>query len=187
MFKTRYISYTGPSMKPTLKEGDGLYIMPCDQKVPVAGDLVVYKSPENGRRVVHRIVDIDTGGIRTRGDNNNTMDPYTLQWNDIEGWVVHIKREGRQLAPRELPAARKRPFVAKLAAGGVFLLRPLYRFLALINPVKFKVRRVVYQKKSGTEQMLFWRRQPIAHRPAGEAQWRVRLPFRLFIRHKDLN
>ncbi|KPK14349.1 MAG: hypothetical protein AMK69_28945 [Nitrospira bacterium SG8_3] len=59
--------YKGPSMNPTLKPGDQLWITPYNGQKVQRGDVVVFISPGDGSRVVHRIVSLDPSGIRTQG------------------------------------------------------------------------------------------------------------------------
>ncbi|MBN1996271.1 hypothetical protein JW935_01880 [candidate division KSB1 bacterium] len=173
-------------MKPTLKDGDGLYLLPCEDRILTVGDLVVFKSPESGLRVVHRIVTLGKEGIRTRGDNNSFMDPFILQLSDIEGTVIYIKRGNRQLAPQDLSTVRKKQYVNRMLMRFALPFRPVYRFLSFINPVKFKIRIVTFKKAAGSDQVMYWHSLLIARRPAGEDKWRVRVPFRLFIKRREL-
>jgi signal peptidase I len=61
------IIYTGPSMNPTLRAGDGLQIEPYEGKKIRAGDVIVFVSPENGHKVTHRVISVrgETGEGRS--------------------------------------------------------------------------------------------------------------------------
>jgi len=86
----------GTSMLPTLEGGDLVVI----QGVPISdvhvGDIVVYNSlcSTSGLSVVHRIVQVTSSGLITKGDNNGATDqassiafaPITQQC--LEGKVV---------------------------------------------------------------------------------------------------
>jgi signal peptidase I len=88
----------GHSMLPTLEGGDLVVI----QNVPIdqvhVGDIVVYNSlcSTGGESVVHRVVDITSAGLITKGDNNPSTDqssniasgPITQQC--LEGKVVYV-------------------------------------------------------------------------------------------------
>jgi len=88
----------GTSMLPTLEGGDLLVI----QSVPIGqvhiGDIIVYSPPcsEGGESVVHRVVNITSSGLITKGDNNAGTDqssniafgPITQQC--LEGKVVFV-------------------------------------------------------------------------------------------------
>lgn len=57
------------------------------------GDIVSFHvTQEDGSvvRVTHRIVNIDSRGIQTKGDNNSVIDPYYLTIDNIESKVVFI-------------------------------------------------------------------------------------------------
>jgi hypothetical protein len=70
-----------------------------DQQTTVrAGDVVVFCSAAKHRSVVHRVMSVSAAGIRTRGDNNNGMDPDLLQPADISGKVTAVRR-GRRITP----------------------------------------------------------------------------------------
>jgi len=64
----------GPSMKPTYEDGDLLIIKHVEPEELSVGDVIVYRNPlRGGRLVVHRIVEIKSGpeGLTfiTQGDN----------------------------------------------------------------------------------------------------------------------
>jgi len=83
-------------MHPTLRGGDGLdlYIYRNPDELRV-GDVIVYPHPFGTVDVVHRIIEIKPDGVITRGDNNNKIDPYTVQFKDIIGKVLAAKRKDR--------------------------------------------------------------------------------------------
>jgi len=96
----------GHSMLPTLEGGDLLVI----QNVPISqvhvGDIIVYNSlcSTEGLSVVHRVVDVTSSGLITKGDNNKQNDimsniasgPITQQC--LEGKVVFVIPYVEQLA-----------------------------------------------------------------------------------------
>ena len=91
------MNYAGPSMNPTLKAGDGINVIPYGNRKFFIGDVVVFPRPEGNDNVVHRVVAVDSQGIRTRGDNNLNMDPWVLLPDDIIGRVVSAKRKNRNV------------------------------------------------------------------------------------------
>lgn len=67
------ISYvSSDSMEPTLQTGDGYVLVPAGQIQE--GDIVTYRSPEDGELVTHRVVDVDSEGLTTKGDANEVTD-----------------------------------------------------------------------------------------------------------------
>lgn len=66
------------SMKPTLREGDYIFIEECDSEALEVGDVVTYFTIINGKRAIntHRIVNVyNSNGVieyQTQGDNKET-------------------------------------------------------------------------------------------------------------------
>ena len=83
-----FCALIGPSMNPTLTAQDLLEIKPFHNERPQAGDVILFKSPENEHYVVHRIVTTGVNGIQTGGDNNSHIDPGFLKQDAIYGRVV---------------------------------------------------------------------------------------------------
>jgi len=89
----------GPSMKPTYEDGDILIIKLVEPEELSVGDVIVYRNPLRGNRlVVHRIVEIKSGpeGLTfiTQGDNpvtNPRPDTVVVTPDMIVGIpVLHI-------------------------------------------------------------------------------------------------
>ncbi len=107
---------SGVSMEPTLHTGD-LAVLYREDRYGV-GDIVAFEIPEGGT-VIHRVIEVETGGYRFRGDNRQHDDPWTLS----ETWI-----RGRQIV--SIPEAAHvmsylgQPWVmAVLVAGLVVLAR----------------------------------------------------------------
>jgi len=81
-----FCAYTGPSMNPTLNEGDLLEVKGYSLEPIRAGDVLLFRSEE--KLIVHRATRVSRVGIRTRGDNNSCYDPFTLDPNMVIGQVV---------------------------------------------------------------------------------------------------
>ena len=80
-------NYSGPSMNPTLKAGDSLRVAPYENTRINVGDVVVFHTPERERHVTHRVISVDSRGVRTRGDNNNKTDSWLLRPDEIIGRI----------------------------------------------------------------------------------------------------
>jgi signal peptidase I len=141
---------TGTSMSPTLRESDLLEVEPYGTARVRRGDVVCFKSPEDGKMVVHRVVSVggpgtgdgrppdvrrETGDgrakedIRTRGDNNPTDDTGILQAGDILGRVEAVQRGGER---RVIHGGWRGPVVLRRARLGRSIRRyaaPLPRTL----------------------------------------------------------
>jgi len=84
--------YRGPSMTPTFKPGDFLYLRSPVQKY-IPGDVVIFNNPPTGNNVVHRIVSISEGNFITRGDHNRLPDVLTIPLEQIIGRVEFVENK----------------------------------------------------------------------------------------------
>ena len=169
-----------------------IIVQAYNQQTPVrAGDVVVFYSAATDRPVVHRVMRVSAAGIRTRGDNNDQMDPDLLQPADISGKVTAVRR-GRRIKPiRNGAAGRLRGHMCHtrklLALRVLALFHPLYRRLAdsgiLRLPPRWLGVRVVRLQRKGCVVLyaLLWGRWPIGRYAPGEQEWHIRRPFRLFL------
>ena len=88
-------NYSGHSMNPTFKAGDGLMVLPYGRRNARPGDVIVFCSPESGRNVVHRVVRVDSKGIMTRGDNSILEDPWVLNPRTLSVvWYLQSEHAG---------------------------------------------------------------------------------------------
>jgi len=185
------MNYNGSSMEPTLKPGDRLDTVPFDRQKIRRGDVVVFISPADGSKVVHRVVSADSKGIRTRGDNCNRIDPWVLSPDQILGRVISVHRRNKRR--RILGGYLGRVFAGAARAlnvldlGASFLLRPFYDRLARSGilrcwkPVWLEPRVISFSHSGETELQLLMGRWVIGRRLPGMAQWYIRRPFRLFV------
>jgi signal peptidase len=95
---------TSGSMRPTISPGD----LAVTQAVPVSslkvGDVIVFYPPGGGTEpVLHRIVSLENGLIKTRGDANNVDDPWQVTLTGTTayrmvavvpfvGWLIELQR-----------------------------------------------------------------------------------------------
>lgn len=95
---------TSGSMRPTISPGD----VAVTQAVPVSslkvGDVIVFYPPGvTAEPVMHRIVSLENGLIKTRGDANNADDPWqvtltgTTSYRMVAvvpfiGWLIELQR-----------------------------------------------------------------------------------------------
>jgi len=117
--------YTGSSMSPLFRPGDGLFTEPVDFDRLRPGDVIVFRhsvdeaedsdcaerevthSPERPqaiwppaavagtRRVVHRVMAVRPEGLVTRGDANPRADEGFVTADRLEGLVTGLERRGR--------------------------------------------------------------------------------------------
>ena len=78
---------TSDSMQPTIDPGDILFVKECDDYA--IGDIIVYVR-DDGMSIVHRIISIEFGGYKTKGDNNGEEDKWTVRTDQVVGKVIHI-------------------------------------------------------------------------------------------------
>jgi len=95
---------TSGSMRPTISPGD----VAVTQAVPVSslkvGDVIVFYPPGvTSEPVMHRIVSLENGAIKTRGDANNVDDPWQVTLTGTTayrmvavvpflGWLIELQR-----------------------------------------------------------------------------------------------
>ncbi len=119
-------------MNPLFREGDLFQMVPYHGKEIIVGDVVVFCDPKKPGKVIHRVVEVSFRGVKTKGDNTNANDDWTLKPGDILGRVVAIHRGGRILpVPRKAPASlyllRGRRWCDRAVSR---LLQPVYHWLA---------------------------------------------------------
>lgn len=83
------------SMDPVLdKDSNGIEIKPKYPSKISVGDIISFRSNIVDGTIVHRVIEIgeDEKGwfARTKGDNNPSIDPEKVRFNQIEGVVVAI-------------------------------------------------------------------------------------------------
>lgn len=79
------------SMSPTLDIGSAVVSRPADPQNIELGDIIIYRSPVNGKLTTHRVVGIEenkTPFFQTKGDANEKSDPYMVPSSNIEGKVI---------------------------------------------------------------------------------------------------
>ena len=190
------MNYIGSSMNPTLKPGDRLDTVPYDRQEIRRGDVIVFISPADESKVVHRVVSVDSNGIRTRGDNCNRIDPWVLSPDQIVGRVISVHRRNRRRRIfggfwGSVFAGTARALYA-IDSHTSILLRPFYDRLARsgilrrLVPVSIEPRVISFNHSGGSELQLLMGRWVIGRRLPGMARWHIRRPFRLFVDEDSL-
>jgi signal peptidase I len=87
----RTVTALSASMTPTFRPGDMLVLRPEPLSSVRAGQVISFSIPTGDRRVeTHRIVKVLRGGsdpvVWTRGDANNTRDPWTAELHGSQAW-----------------------------------------------------------------------------------------------------
>lgn len=76
------------SMEPTLKVGSIIYYKSVSKEDIKQGDIITFDL--NGNYVTHRVNRIENNYYYTKGDYNNTEDPFKVTYLDIKGKVLGI-------------------------------------------------------------------------------------------------
>jgi hypothetical protein len=184
------IFYCGPCMVPLFQPGDRMRLVPCAEAELHRGDVIVFKPPGEDRLVVHRVIETGPGGIRTKGDRNNQIDPWVLNGEHIRGRVVSLERGMRRYV---VGGGLTGMFHADLIRGLQRLdrclsniLHPLYRRLSQTGvfrrllPSSMAPRIVTFGRPDGTDMQILMGRQVIGRRIAGTG-WVIKRPYRLFV------
>lgn len=186
-----YNCYVGPSMKPTLREGDILEIVPYRKRRIRVGDVVVFHEAGKNRDVVHRVVFINSGRIRTRGDNNISIDPCVLNPEHIIGRVISARRGKRNVKVFCGPMGRAIAtglWIAKLSKLLIHKMsHPVYQWLVQSGIFRnflayyFKTRILCFRRSNGIELQLLLGQRIIGRHFSGNSRWGISPPFRLLV------
>jgi len=194
--KSGYNTFTGPSMFPTLKPGDGLelytYTNPAEMSV---GDVISYPHPSGAVDVVHRIIEIKRDGVITRGDNNNMIDPYTVRFDDIVGKVIAAKRRTRRIPLR---GGRTGFCIHRLMLFRKYFILygfPPLRFVSNIIAASkifnifhfaFNLRLIHIKRNHQRQVILVSGNRAIGEQLPGSGEWQIRFPYKYFISKRRL-
>lgn len=88
---------SGMSMWPFLADGrDKVVVVACDPKSLRLGDIVLYRRPDDGQYILHRITRLRGDLFETTGDNSQVRDGY-FPFSCIEAKVICIVRKGKEI------------------------------------------------------------------------------------------
>jgi signal peptidase len=130
LFGMRSLVVTGASMEPSLPRGAMVLVRPVAPSTLRVGDVVTFSpTDEPGVLVTHRVVRLELGegglALRTRGDNNDSDDVWTVHGDEMAGKVVaFVPMAGYAVAAAALPVARVGLVVL---IGAVMVLQALRR------------------------------------------------------------
>lgn len=81
------------SMAPKIRVNDLVYIKKLDEQVPLyEGEIIAFY--QNGKLVIHRIVEINGDEIITQGDNNDTKDQPISRDSVYGKYLFHVPLVG---------------------------------------------------------------------------------------------
>jgi signal peptidase len=189
--RLRSINYIGSSMNPTLRAGDRLQFTYCDDQKIRRGDVVVFIPPGGISKFAHRVISVNSNGIRTRGDNCNYEDDWVLSREHILGRVVAAQRGDRRRRIFGGPLGRFFAIFVRVIhaidSPLSYLLRPAYSELARVSiftrllPTQMRPRVVSFEQEAGKELQLLMGRRVIGRWLPGMSRWHIRRPYRLFV------
>jgi len=182
------ITYRGKSMYPLFFAGDALLL---DTKKPVhPGDVIVYKKPEEETLIIHRAISIRQGMITTAGDNNHSVDPYTIPVSSVFGVVCYQQRADVIRKVREgfwgLAIHVIHPVQKKGMNFLTWLFRPLYLWISrkIAGPIASRIipvkKKLVLTPFGEKYEYLTWGGFLIGYKNSS-SHWYIRPPFRLCI------
>ena len=191
LIKQRYINYVGPSMNPLFVDGDGLHIVPYEDRAIRPGDVIVFVPPGGETKIVHRVISADMQGIKTKGDNAGASDPWVLTPDNILGRVTYIQRRNkkRNICDGFMGRVMACAFHWMHRGDAVisFLLHPVYQGLCRSTFLRKRLHRLVkprvlsFRRPEGMEQQLVVGHRLIGRRRPGKGYWEIRRPFRLCV------
>jgi mRNA-degrading endonuclease RelE of RelBE toxin-antitoxin system len=192
----KIVDYVGPSMNPLLKSGDRLQIAFCDQEKIRVGDVVVFYSPRDETKVVHRVTSINSHGIKTRGDNCINEDDWVLRREHIVGRVVSLQRGDMHRRIFGGPLGRlfavSVRVIRAMDSGTCYLIRPAYNELAKLDifirllPSQMRPRVISPNRAAGKELQLLMGTRVIGRWLPGRTRWQIKRPFRLLVDEEAL-
>ena len=88
LFKYQLIAIASNSMNPVFYRGDAIVMEKIDDNAIKVGDIIVFE--HDGAMIIHRVIEIvnpdsETIIYKTKGDNNNSPDPYIVSSDQIIG------------------------------------------------------------------------------------------------------
>lgn len=122
-----FMTVSGTSMEPTITSSDIIVVIP-EAMPPSVGDIISYRHQLEDNQppmvITHRIVRLEEGGYRTKGDSVPKRDGYVVAPEDVIG-VLHLK----------IPYIGALTHFAKTSAGSFFLVI-VPAFLLIIDEVR---------------------------------------------------
>jgi signal peptidase I len=187
----RYCSYSGPSMNPTLKEGDLLEVEGYGIEPVRIGDVILFKKESSSCIVVHRVISRSAKGLMTRGDHNLENDPSLLDSRDVIGRVIAYWRGQRR---RTLLRGRPGMILARFtrsrirSTSAIFtFFSPHYRFVSakgFLRVISSVAEPRVVRFGDKDLRLILWSRE-IGRYKEGVG-WLIRPPFKLIVDETSL-
>jgi signal peptidase I len=195
-YKAEFSTCSGPSMYPTLRNGDGLKLEKYKNRKDIQkGDIIVYPHPEKNFDVVHRIINFAGTNIITRGDNNNKIDPYFVTYEDIIGKVISARRKAKTIHLKNGPHGyliHKLMLFRRFTVRNFFFpLRVLSSATAKLQIFNFldpliKTRKIIIKSNNSEKTLLVYKNSVIGKKMSEENDWKIKFPYKFFINKRKL-
>jgi len=185
------VIYTGPSMNPTLRQGDIVEIISAEKTVIIPGDIIYFLNQKN-TRVIHRVIKHTENGYITKGDNNKEVDSTCVTPDQIIGKVISVHRKEAQYTVHGGMLGRATAVLFSLRKKALMLIglfvRDAYYFLIDTGfiqryiPSYLKPKHVLFQTKADTyHQKLILFQKEIGRYDTCSGTWKILPPFGLLI------
>lgn len=113
----------GISMIPFIRDQDVVTVAPSNRR-PRVGDVIAFLHPQSGKPILHRVIERDSHGYWTQGDNSAAADGW-IPSAAVLGTIVAVEHQGR---PVRFGLGPERMFIAWLSPHRR-LWRRIYAFL----------------------------------------------------------
>jgi len=194
--KPRMMIHSGSSMNPILKSGDRLHIVSCNGQPIRRGDVVVFVPPRGDSKIIHRVISVESRGIKTQGDNSSSPDEWILSPDRIIGRVIYAQRKNRKqrISGGLIGHFRGMTFraISMVDSRVSTLLRPVYGRMAGSGifrrwlPFQMRTRVLSFNRPEGTELQVLIGRWIVGRWLPGMSRWHIRRPYRLFVDEESL-
>lgn len=127
----RTLTVLTASMRPAFPPGSVAVVVPIPVDEVAVGDVITYRIPVDDHRVVtHRVVEVVRPGVvRTRGDANNSDDPWVAKLKGQNTWKAQARVPGLGYAINAMrtPTARLLAVTIATLISVVVGLRTIWR------------------------------------------------------------
>lgn len=91
IFRYKLVSIGSESMSPSINKGDAVIIASYKNESDInIDDIIYFRSEDNNKYIVHRVINKNEEGYITKGDSNNAEDSFVVPYNNIRGKVVKV-------------------------------------------------------------------------------------------------
>jgi signal peptidase I len=184
--------YRGSSMKGTFKPGDKLII----EKIPFSriqkGDLIIFgrAADEISDFIVHRVADIASDGLVTRGDSCRDRDSDPVLEENVIGRVMQYDRKGKIHKARNGWAGRLRAMMLHgrqqpLGAAKLIFRRPYRMIRATGFVARFwrpEIETILFKTPQGPLAKYVHEQKTVATCWIERNRWWIKRPYDLIIR-----